>query len=216
MKRLLIVTLILLIASPLLATEEYLQQGANHLASGNYKNAIRSYEAALKAKQDNAEAYKGIGLACYKLGNNEHYADPEKLSMALNAFEQSLAIKQDAEIYNVLGELYLYLDNKSAALQKYEILRSLDEEKAKLLASKIDAYKEPQEYKLIRTTTVITRKAYVEKKETSDKNRELEARLKDMESRIEDADSLSKYNMSIGLHGYVQDRFNQNMKIMGY
>jgi tetratricopeptide (TPR) repeat protein len=141
MKSLLIVTLILLVASPLLAAEDFIQQGAKHHASGNYNKAIRSYERAIKANQDCAEAYKGIGMAYYRLGVNEISTNPDIVADAIRAFNQSIAKKKDAEIYNVLGELYLYLDNKSAALQTYEILKSLDQDKAKLLASKIETIK---------------------------------------------------------------------------
>ncbi|HBG05289.1 MAG: hypothetical protein A2075_20760 [Geobacteraceae bacterium GWC2_58_44] len=153
MKKFVIATLLLLFASPLFATEDYLHQGAKHLTAGNYDKAVRSYELAIKKKQDSAEAYKGIGLAYYNWGNYEAAYDVEMISAAVDAFNRSLAIKQDAELYYFLGLSYLALYDKKNAESAHMSLKSLDPFLADKLAKKISAYVKPAKFTYTHSTT---------------------------------------------------------------
>jgi hypothetical protein len=146
MKKLLIVVLLLSITSPLCATEDHLQQGANHLSAGNYKKAVRSFELAIKATRDSAGAYKGLGMAYYKLGNYEIGYDVEMLSAAVTAFNQSLALKQDPEVCFFLGLSHLALYDKQNAEAAYECLKSTDPKLAGQLAEKLSAYVKPAKF----------------------------------------------------------------------
>lgn len=151
MKSLLILTILLVAFSPQITVAEtdYLQQGAIHLEGGKYKKAVRSYELAIKSQQDSAEAYKGIGLAYYKLGHNEHSSDFEMLSTAVNAFNKSLAIKQDAEVYYTLGLSYLALEDMKKAEIAHLSLKSINSSLAEMLAAKITAYGAPRNYTFV-------------------------------------------------------------------
>ena len=151
MKKLLIVSLSILLASPLGASDDFLNQGARHLNAGNYQKAIRSYESAIKTKQDGAAAYKGLGLAYYKLGNYEIAYDVEMISAAANAFNQSLVMKYDPEVGYLLGLSYLALDDKENAETAYASLKSRDPALAGKLAEKISAYVKPARFNYTRS-----------------------------------------------------------------
>lgn len=146
MKTLFIVSLLLGIASSLSAGGDYLHEGAAQLDAGNYRKAIRSYQLAIENTQDRAEAYKGIGLAYYRLGNYEIGYDLELISAAVNAFNQSLAQKQDAEVCYLLGVSYLALYDKKNAEATYAALKAIDSGLAAKLAQKIAAYVNPARF----------------------------------------------------------------------
>ena len=143
MKKLLIASLLILLAVPLSAADDYLNQGASHLSAGDYQKAIRSYELAIKTKQDGAAAYKGLGLAYYKLGDREIAYDVEMISAAAKAFDQSFALKNDPEVGYLLGMSYLALDDKKSAEAAYARLKPSDPALAGKLAAKISAYVKP-------------------------------------------------------------------------
>lgn len=135
---------------PAVSETDFLTQGKIYLEEGKYKKAINSYERAIRANLDIAEAYKGIGLAYYKLGYNEHSSNPEVLSLAVSAFEKSLAIKQDAEAYYTLGLSYLALDNKKRAEAAHLNLKPIDSSLAATLEAKITAYGAPRNFISVR------------------------------------------------------------------
>jgi len=152
MKKLLMVSLPLFIASPLFAAEDYLTEGARHLTSGNYQKAVRSYELAVKTDRDAAQAYKGLGLAYYKMGNFEVAYDVEMISAAVNAFNRSLAIKKDPEVCYFLGLSYLVLYDKKNAETAYLCLKSADSNLAGALAERISSYVKPARFNYTHTT----------------------------------------------------------------
>lgn len=135
---------------PVVSDAELLTKGKIYLEEGEYKKAIKSYEQAIRAQQDTGEAYKGIGLAYFKLGHNEHSSNPEVLSMALSALERSLSIKQDAEVYYTLGLSYLALDDKKKAETALQNLKSINSSLAATLEAKIVTYGAPRNYTFVR------------------------------------------------------------------
>lgn len=152
-----LLTTVILTIFPLLAfgaETDYLLQGSGYLANGSFKKAIRSYESAIQAKQDTAEAYKGIGLAYYRMGNTEVASDYEILLKAINAFDKSFAINQDADVCFLLGLTYVALSDKTNALKKHKTLHELDLNKANVLASHIENIKESYQYKFINETVI--------------------------------------------------------------
>lgn len=175
MSRWWITTSILVLASQLFAAENYLQQGAQHLAAGNYQKAISSYKQVIKEHPDSAEAYRGLGIAYYRLGFRDSYTDPEMVSMSLEVLERSNSLQQDADILLILGEIYLYLDNKKQAVKRYETLLNLEPNKASLLGTDIERYKTPLNSKLVKETTEVIHKGYVEE-ENDAKNKKTVAR----------------------------------------
>lgn len=137
-------------SAPVVTEAELLKRAYIHLEEGEYKKAIKSYEQAIRANRNSAEAYKGIGLAYYKLGYNEQSSNPEVLSMAVTAFEKSLAIKQDAEAYYTLGLSYLALDDKGKAESAQLNIKPLNPLLADSLSAKITAYGAPRNYISVR------------------------------------------------------------------
>lgn len=157
-----ITTLILVIASQVFAGDSYLQQGAQHLAAGNYQKAISSYKQVIKEHPDSAEAYRGLGIAYYRLGFKDSYTDPEMVSMSLDVLERSNSLQQDADVLLILGAIYLYFDNKTQAVKKYETLLNVDPNKASSLGADIERYKTPLNLKLGKETTEVIHRGYVE------------------------------------------------------
>jgi len=146
MKKLLILPLLIFMAAPLCAGEDYLDQGAGHLNAGSYLKAIRSYDFAIKSKQDSAAAYKGLGTAYYRLGDLGIAYDVEMISAAVTAFNQSLSFKYDAEVSYLLGLSYLALSDKEHAETTYASLKSSDTRLADQLGAKIAAYIKPAKF----------------------------------------------------------------------
>jgi tetratricopeptide (TPR) repeat protein len=146
MKKVLIIPMLLGLALPVCAAEDYLAQGAGHLSAGRYGAAIRAYQAALKTTPDSAEAYSGIGRSYYQMGNQEIAYDVEKISAAVSAFNQSLALKNDPEVCYLLGLSYLALYDKKNAEKAYASLKSSGSQLAEKLALQIAAYVKPAKF----------------------------------------------------------------------
>jgi predicted aspartyl protease len=146
MKRVLIISILVALAHPLCAAEDYLNQGADFLSAGRYEKAIRAYEAAVKTRPDSAEAYAGLGRSYYKLGNHEIAYDVEKISAAVGAFSQSLALKNDPQVRYLLGLSYLALYDKQNAETACAALRSSGSDLADKLALQISAYVAPAKF----------------------------------------------------------------------
>jgi tetratricopeptide (TPR) repeat protein len=155
MKKLLAVAFLLCLPQSLCAAEDYLPQGAGYLGAGNYEKAIRCYELAIRAKTDEAEAYKGLGQAYYQLGNNEIAYDVEKISAAVTAFNQSLSLKPDPEVCYLLGLSYLALYEKEDAQTAYRMLKATGSELAEKLAAKIAAYVKPAKFDYTQSAAVV-------------------------------------------------------------
>ena len=107
MIKLCIVSLPICTAGPLHATEDYLNQAASYLSAGSYEKAILAYELAIKSRQGGAAAYKGLGQTYYQLGDHEIAYDMEKISAAIKAFNQSLALKPGPQVSYLLGMDFL-------------------------------------------------------------------------------------------------------------
>ena len=146
MQKLLTIPFLLFMASSLCVAEDYLDQGAGHLSAGNYLKAVRSYELALKSKQDDAAAYKGLGTAYFGLGDLGIAYNVEMIAAAVSAFNQSLSFKIDAEVCYLLGLSYLALSDKEHAETAHACLKSSDSKLAEKLGVKLAAYIKPAKF----------------------------------------------------------------------
>lgn len=146
MRAIILASVLLFIAVTLFATDDHLYLGARHLEAKNYKKAIQSYQLALKTNADAAEAYKGIGTAYYKMGDFGIGYNVELISSAVDAFTKSLAVRQDAEVYYLLGLSYLALYDKKKAETAHFTLKSLDAALAEKLSQKISGYVNPPKF----------------------------------------------------------------------
>jgi tetratricopeptide (TPR) repeat protein len=124
-----------------------LRQGEQYLTAGEYRKALKVFIDAARLKPDSAAAYRGMGLARFRLGANEVMTDTAQLEDAVAAFTTSLRLKPDfAEVRYQLGLALLTLHNREAAIREYESLRNLDQELAKRLMTSITSYKPPLGY----------------------------------------------------------------------
>ena len=90
---------------------DYYRQGNRSYDSGEYENAILSYDQAIKQKTDYAEAYYNRGCANSKLGESEK---------ALADYSKAIELKPGyAEAYNNRGYTYDDLGENEKALADY-------------------------------------------------------------------------------------------------
>jgi clan AA aspartic protease (TIGR02281 family) len=143
MRNLLILCLVFATVTWVDAAEDFLSQGARQLEAGHYQKAVRSFEQAIKVSPDSAQAYKGLGLAYYKLGDHEVAYDVELISYAVNALKKSLALRQDPEVSYFLGLSYLVLYDRENAEFAYASLKTGDSKLAEQLEAKLAAYVKP-------------------------------------------------------------------------
>lgn len=124
--------------------EVYLNIGASSYALAQFKDALEAYRTALKINPDNAEIQYALGLtfgklnrtdeeilaykraieakpdhvnALEKLGNE--YFKQKKFAEAFKAFDTLKIYKQDAKIYNNLGECLIELDKADESIESF-------------------------------------------------------------------------------------------------
>jgi Flp pilus assembly protein TadD len=103
----------------------YLFLGMAHDKLGHYAEAIEAFKRSVQINPNDASTYRCLGAAYGQLGLYEK---------ALEASKQAIRVKpNDAGAHYNLGMAYLSLGDKGSALDEYEILKSLDAEKANKL-----------------------------------------------------------------------------------
>jgi tetratricopeptide (TPR) repeat protein len=104
--------------------------GSAYGSLGRYPEAIEAIRRVTRIKPDDAYAWSSLGNAC---GSAGRYQD------AIEAFEQALRIKPDyPDARYLLGLTYLNMSDKGSALEQYEILKTLDAERANGLFNMIN------------------------------------------------------------------------------
>jgi tetratricopeptide (TPR) repeat protein len=90
-----------------------------------YAGEIEDAREEVRNNPDDAKAHFGLGIAYGKSGMYEE---------AIESFKQAIRIDPDfADAYYGLGIAYELLNDRDSALEQYEILKSLDTERAKEL-----------------------------------------------------------------------------------
>jgi tetratricopeptide (TPR) repeat protein len=103
----------------------YLFLGMAYDNLGHYAEAIEAFKLSVQINPNDASTYRCLGAAYGQLGLYEK---------ALEASKQAIRVKpNDAGAHYNLGMAYLSLGDKGSALDEYEILKSLDAEKANKL-----------------------------------------------------------------------------------
>ena len=103
-----------------------IEEGTTYLEDGNYKKAVTKFKEAADKGQDTGEAYRGIGMAKWELGEYE---------AALSAFQSALdnGAEKTAALYNFLGSCELKLDNPKEALNYYNLGQECDDASKELM-----------------------------------------------------------------------------------
>lgn len=91
-----------------------LEEGLKLLEAGDYEASVDKFKEAAEKEKNAGEAYRGIGIAKWELGQYE---------AARNAFASALENEADktATIYNFLGNCEMQLGNAKAALNYYNL-----------------------------------------------------------------------------------------------
>jgi tetratricopeptide (TPR) repeat protein len=99
-------------------TEAYYNLGIAYEELGRYKDSMGVLKEAVQLDPTHANAYYALGYAYYQL---KDYGD------AVEALKQSIALKPDnAFAHRRLGSAYLKMGNRKAAIEHYEILKTLN------------------------------------------------------------------------------------------
>lgn len=108
---------------------DYLNLACAYGRQGDHQKEIETYTEAIRIQPDYAPAYLALGLCYVSIGRYED---------AIGAFKQCVRIKPDhAEAHLNLGIAYSVMEDKAAALQQYQILKTLDIEQANELFGRI-------------------------------------------------------------------------------
>lgn len=116
MRRYLVMLLTVFMVSCVLAGcgSKALEEGLELLEAGDYEGSVDKFKEAVENDENPGDAYRGIGIARWELGQYE---------AARNAFESALenGAEKTATIYNFLGNCEMQLDNPKAALNYYNL-----------------------------------------------------------------------------------------------
>lgn len=131
--------LILLTAVLLGGCASNIKDGITYLEEENYEAAVECFEKDIVEKKNLDDAYRGIGIAQYELGD---------YSAAIEAFENALEneTEKTATIYNLMGASCLQLNEYEEALEFYAQALKLkdctEEMKQEILFNEIAIYQE--------------------------------------------------------------------------
>ena len=147
--------LILLIAVLLVGCASNIKDGITHLEEENYQAAVECFEKEIMEQKNLSEAYRGMGIAQYELGD---------YSAAVDAFKNALEneTEKTATIYNLMGASHMQLNEYEEALDFYVQALSMEdcteEMKQEILFNEIAIYQELGNWKTVKEKV----SAYVE------------------------------------------------------
>jgi tetratricopeptide (TPR) repeat protein len=187
MKKLFTVFVLLLLATPALGDSapsvtdkvaSSITQGYDYIDTGNYQEAVRVFQKALDLAPKSADAYLGLGICHFRIGNNDTMTITDEIQKAVSEFQTAMQLgAEQPGIHYFLGSCYLALDERNAAEEEYRILQNRDEKWAQLLYRELLAYRQPAQYQFIETPEY--RQAEAE--------RQVLQQLQDAKKREEDA-----------------------------
>ena len=113
-------------------------QGVDQMKAGDFAAAQASFEAALKEKDDFAEAHNNLGFSLRKQGEGNY-------KKALKHYNKALELNPKlAEAYMYRGVLYVHMGDEAKAKADHNTLAELDGELAEALMQVIATGEEPE------------------------------------------------------------------------
>ena len=131
--------LLFVISIMLVGCKTNIKDGITFLEEEKYEAAIKCFEKDISEKKNLDEAYRGMGIAHYELGD---------FSTAIDNFENALANEEEATatIYSLIAASYLQIDEYESALDYYAKALKLEdctaELKQEILFNEIAVYQE--------------------------------------------------------------------------
>ncbi len=97
-----------------------IEDGTEYLKKEQYEKAVACFEQDVAKEKNLDEAYRGIGIAEYELGN---YAE------ALDAFEKAIAqgTEETATLYGLIAACHMYAEEYEEALEAYGKLLKMED-----------------------------------------------------------------------------------------
>ena len=122
--------------------------GDRYLSQGDYGNAVKVFEQAVRINPDNAAGYAGLGRSYLKLGANEVMNNPMLLEKGVTAFKTALRLNPGlADVRRDLGLTWLALGNRDEALREQKLLEKDAPQMARELAAAIAGFRSSPAYR---------------------------------------------------------------------
>lgn len=150
--------MVCLAACFLMGCSGQIKEGISYLEEEKWEEAISSFEEEIKKDKHLDEAYRGIGIAKFELGEYEEAI--ENLEMALQH-----EAEETASMYGVLGDCRFKLKEYEKALEYYEKalqLECTEELKQELLWNEIAAYEELGQWDAVKEKASLYKETYPE------------------------------------------------------
>lgn len=128
---------IMILTMLLCGCSSHLEDGVLLLEEGKYEEAITSFEAQIEKEKQLDEAYRGIAIANYELGNYE---------VVVENFEKALEneAKETVAMYHLMASACMECEDFENAIKYYDKVLAMedctDEIKKEILFNKISIY----------------------------------------------------------------------------
>ena len=105
-----------------------IKNGATLLEEGKYEEAITTFQKDVKRKKNLDQAYRGIGIAHFELGNYKDALQAFELALDNHTTETAMLCSMVAACHIEAEEYNLAIDWYEKALAKDEISKELEQE----------------------------------------------------------------------------------------
>ncbi len=128
---------ILILTMLLCGCANYLEDGVLLLESNDYEGAIEAFESQIEKEKQLDEAYRGIAIANYELGNYDRVVEN---------FEKALENEAQATVamYHLMASSCMKCEDYENAIKYYDLVLGMedctDEIKKEILFNKISIY----------------------------------------------------------------------------
>lgn len=130
------------------AALSHVRMGNQYLSRGDYENALKSFDQAVRINPDAAEGYAGLGRSYLKLGADEVMSNPLLLEKGVDACKSALRLNPGlADVRRDLGLTWLALGNLEKAIQEQKYLEKAAPQMAAELSAAIAGFRSSPAYR---------------------------------------------------------------------